>query len=141
PDGKIYFDAIGQVFNPDGQDENELSWNKTAVYDPAKRTWQDLGTPTFGFRGSTFSIMLPLKPPYTKASFLAAGGIVGVTPGTYVAIPFGQVDTVDTAHGDAFTSVQTGSLNDPRWYGSGVLLPTGQVMAFSGANVDEVVGP
>ena len=141
PDGKIYYDAIGQVFNPDGQDTSELEWNNTAVYDPKKKTWTDLGTPTLGFRGSTFSILLPLKPPYTKASFLSAGGIIGVTPGTYFAVPFGQINTIDTAHGDAFTSEMTGSLNDARWYATGVLLPTGQVMAFSGANRDEVVGP
>ncbi|MFN2545519.1 MAG: galactose oxidase-like domain-containing protein [Actinomycetota bacterium] len=141
PDGKIYYDAVGQVFNPAGQDSDELQWNDTAVYDPKARTWTNLDTPTLGFRGSTFSIMLPLEPPYTKASFLSAGGILGVTPGTYIAVPFGQVNTVDTANDDAFTSEMTGSLTNARWYSTGVLLPTGQVMAFSGANRDEVVGP
>src|SRR5206468_10919262 len=82
-----------------------------------------------------------LQAPYTKASFLSAGGIVGVTPGTYVPVPFSQINTIDTAHGDAFTSEDTGSLNNARWYSTGVLLPTGQVMAFSGANRDEVVSP
>ncbi|HMC69132.1 MAG TPA: galactose oxidase early set domain-containing protein, partial [Mycobacteriales bacterium] len=139
--GKVYYDAVGQVFNPDGQSYDEAAWNNTSVYNPVKKTWTDVGTPTLGFRGSTFSMMLPLQPPYTKASFLTAGGIVGVTPGTYVAVPFGQIDTVDTAHNDAFSSVMTGSLNDPRWYSTGVLLPTGQVMAFSGADRDEVVDP
>src|SRR5438105_5808506 len=141
PDGNVYYDAGGQVFNPDGQSYDEATWNNTSVYNPVKKTWTDVGTPTLGFRGSTFSMMLPLQPPYTKASFLTAGGIVGVTPGTYVAVPFGQIDTVDTAHHDAFSSVMTGSLNDPRWYSTGVLLPTGQVMAFSGADRDEVVDP
>jgi Domain of unknown function (DUF1929) len=141
PDGKIYYDAVGQVFNPDGQDYYEAQWNDASVYDPVKKTWTDVGTPQLGFRGSTFSIMLPLAPPYTKASFLVGGGIIGVTPGTYFAVPFSRIDTIDTAEGDAFTSTMPGNMVNARWYSSGVLLPTGQVMAFSGANRDEVVGP
>jgi hypothetical protein len=141
PDGKVFFDSVGQVFNPDGQDYHEASWNNASVYDPAKRTWTDVGMPTLGFRGSTFSIMLPLQAPYTKASFLSAGGIIGVTPGSYFAVPFSRVDTVDTAHGDSFTSTMPSNMNNSRWYSSAVMLPTGQVMAFSGANRDEVVGP
>ena len=90
PDGKVYYDAGGQVFNPFGQSVDETSWNQTAVYDPRTRTWKTLGIPGLpgtapGFRGSTFSIALPLSPPYSQASFLTAGGIIGTTPGTYLA--------------------------------------------------------
>jgi hypothetical protein len=141
PDGKIYFDAVGQVFNPSGEDTDELQWNNAAAYDAKTQTWADLGLPALGFRGSTFSIMLPLAPPYTQASFLVGGGIVGVTPGTYLPVPLSRVDTIDTAHNDRFTSTMVGDMNNERWYSSGVLLPTGQVMAFSGANRDEVVAP
>ena len=141
PDGKVFFDAVGQVFNPDGQDTDELQWNNASVYDTKKKTWTDVGMPQLGFRGSTFNLMLPLEAPYTKASFLSAGGIIGVTPGTYFAVPFSRVDTVDTAHGDAFTSTMPSDMTQARWYSTGVLLPTGQVIAFSGANRDEVVGP
>jgi galactose oxidase-like protein len=105
----------------------------------------DLGSanvsPTLGFRGSSFSIMLPLKPPYTKASFLSAGGVLGPTPGSYVPTSASEINTVDTANGDAFSSASTGPLSQPRWYSTGVLLPTGKVMAFSGANRDEVDAP
>lgn len=59
-----------------------------------------------GFRGSTFSIMLPLAADadgsYTKASFLTAGGVLGVpvaSPGSYVATSDSRITTVDTAHG------------------------------------------
>jgi hypothetical protein len=141
PDGEVYFDSVGQVFNPAGEDTDELQWNNAAVYDPKTHGWADIGMPALGFRGSTFSIMLPLAPPYTKASFLVGGGIVGVTPGTYLPVPFSRVDTIDTAHDDQFTSTMVGDMNNARWYSSGVLLPTGQVMAFSGANRDEVVDP
>jgi hypothetical protein len=155
PDGKVYYDAAGQTFNPVGQSYDEALWNQAAAYDPRARTWTSLGVPLgvstggqplntsamAGFRGSSFSMMLPLHPPYTRASFLSAGGVLGTSPGTYLATASSLVDTVDTAHGDAFSSAATAPLVNPRWFPTGVLLPTGQVIAFSGANRDEVVGP
>ncbi len=141
PDGKVYYDAGGQTFNPFGQAYDEALWNEAAAYDPAARTWTDLGTPALAFRGSAFSVMLPLRAPYAKASFLSAGGVFGTTPGSYVANPTSQIDTVDTAHGDAFSSELTGMLNNARWYSTAVVLPTGQVIAFSGADRDEVDAP
>jgi hypothetical protein len=155
PDGKVYYDAAGQDFNPFGQSYDEATWVFAAAYDPARRTWKSLGvplglsadvpagnvSPTLGFRGSSFSIMLPLKPPYNRASFLSAGGVLGTTPGSYVPTSASQISTVNTARGDAFSSRATGPLRQPRWYGTAVLLPTGRVIAFSGANRDEVDGP
>jgi hypothetical protein len=150
PDGKVYYDAGGQTFNPDGQSYDEALWNLSSVYDPATRTWSDLGVPSIGglplgFRGSAFSVMLPLRPDatgrYTKAQFLSAGGVIGVSPGTYVATSTSTLNTVDSAHGDAFTSQATGSFNNARWYSTGVVLPDGEVFAVNGASRDEVVGP
>jgi hypothetical protein len=150
PNGHVFYNAAGQVFNPAGQSYDEPLWNIAASYDPAKKTWTDLGlagegTLAPGFRGSTFSIMLPLRPGadghYTEASFLSAGGVLGTTPGSYLSVPSSTITTVDTADGDAMTTRQTPDLNESRWYSTGVALPTGQVLAFSGANRDEVVGP
>ena len=190
PDGHVYYDAAGQVFNPMGQSYDEAFWNIAASYDPVAGRWTDLGVPglglgalpglpdlpgrngmlggapilsnlpldglpnaggdltgTPGFRGSAFSVMLPLQPDaqgrYGSARFLSAGGILGVTPGTYVATNSSQINTVsiDQAGKESLASTATGPLNAPRWYGTGVLLPTGQVMAFSGANRDEVLLP
>ncbi|HEU0133153.1 MAG TPA: galactose oxidase-like domain-containing protein [Mycobacteriales bacterium] len=146
PDGKVYYDAAGQTFNPMGQSYDEALWNMAAVYDPATKAWTDLGLPQFGpalkgFRGSGFSQQLTLRAPYTKAEFLSAGGVYGVTPGTYVGTDTSTLNTVDTAAGDAFSSVATGPLRNARWYSTGVTLPTGQVLAFSGADRDEVDAP
>ena len=105
-----------------------------------------------GFRGSTFSIMMPLKPDpatglYNQAEFLVGGGVLGAvtvtSPGSYVTIPLSRIDTVDIAADGsmAYSSRLTGSMNASRWYGTSVLLPTGEVMTFSGANRDEVVLP
>jgi hypothetical protein len=190
PNGHVYYDAAGQVFNPMGQSYDEAFWNIAATFDPVEQTWTDLGVPGLGlgflpglpdlpgkngmlggaplfsnvpldglpnaggeltgnpgFRGSAFSIMLPLRPnqegAYNRAEFLSAGGILGVSPGTYLAGSSSQVNTVtiDEAGGESLSSRSTGSLNAARWYGTGVLLPTGEVMVFSGADKDEVVLP
>lgn len=252
PDGDVYYNTAGQVFNPAGQSIDEPLWNIAATYDPESQTWTDLGIPGSpaaldlegaglggltsslnlgdpessaanladliaeldpaslpegidqdelvetlnagtleellnpdsldpvrlaeiaaaiaggdlgalggqldalpddltqalgaGFRGSTSSVMLPLQPDadgnYTDAEFLTAGGILGPSPGTYAAIPFSRIDSVDVS-GDSqsLTSRTTGSLNRARWYGNGVGLPDRSVMTFSGASADEVVAP
>ena len=106
--------------------------------------------PGFGFRGSTFSTMLPLEPDaagnYTKASFLTAGGTasaVAPSPGTALGTNLSRVDTVTIGPtgSETLASESTGPLHTSRWYPSGVLLPTGEVMAFSGADIDEVDAP
>ena len=90
--------------------------------------------------------MLPLEPDllgrYSKASFLTAGGVVNPpSPGSYLSTSDARITTVDTDRGDAIQTKPTGDLSRPRWYPSGVLLPTGEVMAFSGADRDEVATP
>ena len=146
PDGKIFYDGAGQTYNPQGQSYDEALWNIDSVYDPKSQSWTNLtvpgiGTASPGFRGSAFSQMLTLSPPYTSASFLSAGGVLGVTPGTYVATSTSEINTVDTSNGDALTTTATANLNNARWYGSAVTLPDGTVLTFSGATADEVVAP
>lgn len=151
PNGNVYYDAAGQVFNPMGQAYDELTWNTAATYDPTKKVWNDLGIPglgtgdltQIGFRGSTFSVMLPLKAPYTSASFLSAGGILGTTPGTIIGVPFSRINTITLGEdgSETLTTTPTGPLNNGRWYTTGVSLPDGSVLGVNGATVDEVVGP
>jgi hypothetical protein len=152
PNGNVYYDAAGQTFNPAGQAYDEALWNMAASYDPKTKTWKDLGLPEFGnglkgFRGSAFSQMLPLKPNaqgvYDTVDVLSAGGVYGVSPGTYVGTDTSTLNTIKVgADGkEAFSSRTTGKLNNPRWYSTGVSLPTGEVIAFSGADRDEVVAP
>ena len=152
PNGKVYYDAAGQTFNPAGQAYDEATWNMAATYDPKTQTWSDLGLPVFGypeapaplgFRGSAFSQMLKLTAPYDTAQFLSAGGVYGVSPGTYVGTDTSTLNTVTMGPdgSESFTSEATSPLNNPRWYSTGVTLPTGQVLAFNGADRDEVVNP
>lgn len=170
PNGQVLYNAAGQAFNPFGQGYDQALWNFTAVYDPPGRTWADLayaGLPALspdtdpveaatlaqgaGFRGSTFSIQLPLTPDangrYTQAEFLTAGGVLGhvvaASPGSNQATALSRIDTVSIQPdgGLAYRSRATGPLTAPRWYGTAVLLPTGEVMVFSGADRDEVQLP
>ena len=152
PNGHVYYDGAGQTFNPSGQAYDEALWNMASSYDPKTQKWTDLGLPEFGnglkgFRGSAFSQMLPLVPDaqgrYDKVEVLSAGGVYGVTPGTFVGTDTSTLNTVTIgADGKpSFSSKNTEKLNIPRWYSTGVSLPTGEVIAFSGADRDEVVAP
>ena len=179
PDGQVLFNAAGQAFNPFGQSYDQASWNLVAAYDPATRTWTEIayaGLPAVGttdplqvanlaqgagFRGSTFSIMLPLQPDadgnYTKAELLTAGGVTGnlllTSPGSNQPTAQSRIDTITLGGAPVvpallggtatlgYRSRATGPLNAARWYGTGVLLPTGEVVVFSGADRDEVQVP
>ena len=180
PDGRVFYNAAGQAFNPFGQAYDEALWNVAAVYDPAGQRWQDLGIPGLdrgslvdlrrldlgnpvrdvaglglpgagssatlpGFRGSTFSIMLPLEPDaeghYARASFLTAGGVFNPpSPGSYLATSDSRITTVDT-RSEALWTRPTGDMSRPRWYSSAVLLPTGEVIALNGSDRDAVATP
>jgi hypothetical protein len=103
-----------------------------------------------GLRGSTFSVLLPLEPDasgaYAKAQFLTAGGVPGAvlipSPGAYLATTLSRIDTVSASGSTlSYSSRLTGDLSQPRWFSTAVLLPDGSVMAFSGADRDEVVLP
>lgn len=220
PNGQVYYNGVGQAFNPFGQAYDQALWNIVGAYDPEAGKWTDLGyaglplrfndyaldevtgalnitnpflartvkrtllgatgsivedpldllgpvarllgNPTdlrskvetalgAGFRGSTHSIMLPLKPneatgKYEKAEFLTAGGVMGLgvatSPGSYLPTNLSRIDTVNVDGFEMeYESRLTGKLNQPRWYGTAVLLPNSEVIVFSGANRDEVVAP
>ncbi|KPP99327.1 galactose oxidase-like domain-containing protein [Marinobacter sp. HL-58] len=103
-----------------------------------------------GMRGSTSSTMLPLKPnengEYTDVELLTAGGVPSyallTNPGGYLPTDQSRIDTVRT-NGDEieYESRLTESLNQPRWYGTNVVMPDGTVMVFSGGDRDGVAGP
>jgi hypothetical protein len=89
--------------------------------------------------------MLPLRPDkkgdYSEAEFLSAGGTVGTSPGSYVSVPTSAITTVTTGAADEVATRATANLNQSRWYSTAIPLPTGEVIAFSGADRDEVVAP
>ncbi|MBA2349919.1 MAG: DUF1929 domain-containing protein [Solirubrobacterales bacterium] len=166
PNGNVFFNASGQSFNPFGQSLGQAGWINTKVYDTKKRTWRDTAIPGLtdigpgkhdgplgpipslfpGYRGSMTSTLMPLEPDadgnYKKASFLTAGGVLALSPGSYLPVADSRITDVDTSGArETQKTRKTGPLAETRWFGSQVLLPTGDVMQFSGADKDEVVGP
>ncbi len=138
PDGKVFYGGTGQMWSPAGQAADEALWNVHRVYDPATNSWADAGVGAFGARSGAFSVMLPLSPPYDKARILIGGGTLGTSPGSYVANKLSEIVTVQNG---VSSSVRVADLNNARWYSSGVLLPDGGVLAFSGGDRDEVIDP
>lgn len=142
PNGKVLYDATGQMWGPFGQAYDEALWNMQKEYDPATNKWEDKGLAEFGARSGSFSAMLPLKPDasgnYNEANILIAGGTIGTSPGTYIA---NSISEIVTSNGDNLSRKRVADLNNRRWYSSGVVLPSGEVLAFNGADKDEVIDP
>jgi hypothetical protein len=147
PDGEILYTGIGQMWGPAGESVDELKWNWESIYNPATKTWTQQALAQFGSRSGAFSAPLPIAPDangnYNTAKYLIGGGVLGTDPGTELATNFSEIVTASANGSGAWTSTneRTGDMVNHRWYSSAVTLPNGQVLAFSGANVDEVVVP
>ncbi len=99
-----------------------------------------------GYRGSTFSVMLPIRPDesgeYSKVELLSAGGTLAPTPGSYFPVSFSRLTELDVDGNQTTMSTrQTSPLNRARWYGHGTVLPTGEVLVTSGGDRDHVLAP
>lgn len=143
PNGKVFYDGTGQMWGPAGEAVDEVLWNIQKWYDPTAQTWQDISLAPLGARSGSFSVMLPLRPDpitgnYTKAEIIVAGGVLGTSPGAYLANNITEKISID---GNNLTRSTVANLNNRRWYSSGVVLPTGQVIAINGADKDEVIMP
>lgn len=160
---EVGLDALSTTLNPTNLNPDQVQrllgdLVGDTMDDPTAAIGQLLGVPVddraleraigSGMRGSTFSIQLPLRPDsnggYHKSEFLTAGGVptyvAAGSPGGYLPVSSSRIDTVVTNGDDmAYESRLTGSLNQPRWYGSGVMMPDNSVMVFSGGTRDGVV--
>ena len=181
PDGKVFYNAAGQAFNPFGQSYDEALWNVAAVYDPATRSWTDLGIP--GLEGQSLDDLPDLDfgdavgdlanarhprrrlepddPRLPRLDVLddAAAAARRRRPLHQGVVPHrgrraqpaqpGQLlhderqPDHDDRHGRRRRDVDQADRRPlrPRWYPSGILLPTGEVMAFSGSDRDQVAMP
>ena len=143
PNGKVFYGGVGQTFGPMGQAADEALWAIQQLWNPGTSEWEQLGPAQFGTRGGAFSVLLPLKPDaetgaYDRGTLLVGGGTLLPTPGSFAALPITEEVTVA---GDEVTSERVGDLNTARWFSSAVVLPTGDVAVFNGADKDEVVAP
>jgi hypothetical protein len=131
PNGKVLYAGAGEMWAPFGEAADEALWGLQQLYDPARKTWEVAGVAPFGMaRDIPYSMMLPLKPPYDKGTVLTFGGALGPSPGSYVAVPFSTLTTVDSQ--GHVTNEMTGNLNEARWSPAGIPLPDGTVLAMTG---------
>ncbi|MEX2554125.1 MAG: galactose oxidase-like domain-containing protein [Actinomycetota bacterium] len=138
PNGKILYTGAGQMWTPAGWAIDEALWGFQRSWDPQTSRWTMHGLAPFGARNGAAQVMLPLEPPYDRGTVMDVGGTLFLpTPGSYVGTPITTLTTLDG--GGNITNARTGNLNHGRWYSSAVTLPTGEVLAVSGADRDAVV--
>ena len=150
PDGKVFYGGAGQSWNPFGETADQATWGFRRVYDATTRRWQLLDHARYGVRSGAASVMLRLEPPYNKAEILVAGGTLGSTPGTWAATtlseivrwtPEGIQDVGGTKTPIAGLAGDRSQLRNRRWFGTPVLLPTGEVFLVNGGDADDVIDP
>ncbi|GAA3690766.1 hypothetical protein GCM10022267_91400 [Lentzea roselyniae] len=149
PNGKVFYPAAGNGWGGAGQTPDEALWTEQRLYDPQTDSWQVAGTGQYGFREPT-SALLRLEPPYQQAKVLLAGGTVMPMPTPPTANTLSEVVTVtgDTVSNDGQRKGpldgklgDQSQLRNPRWASSPTVLPTGEVILFSGADTEESLLP
>ncbi len=140
PDGRFLYAAVGQMSGPSGQSPDGATTALYQFYDPKKKTWSVAGPAPLGARNGAFVVPLTLEPPYDQMTLLTFGGVLGPPPGSWLpANPVTTLTAID-ANGTV-NSRTTGNLHHARWFGSGVLLPDGQVLAVGGDDKDDAAAP
>jgi hypothetical protein len=146
PDGTVYYGGVGQMWGPAGESADQALYNLHTDYSPKTNSWSTYGLGTFGARSGAFSVLQPLKAPYTSATVLVGGGTLGAPPGSYLANNFSETAsfsfTGDLSGQAAPPSFAQGpTLQSRRWYSSAVILPNDTIGVFNGGDKDEVVSP
>jgi len=140
PNGRFLYAAAGQMWGPFGQSPDEATTALYQFYDPKKKTWSVSAPAPLGARSGAFVVPLTLEPPYEQMTLLTFGGVLGPAPGSWApANPLATLTSVD-ANGNV-SSRTTGNLDHARWFGSGVLLPDGKVLAVGGDDKDDAFAP
>lgn len=134
PDGRVFYGATGQGWNPFGEAVDEATWTLQQFFDPTTKRWELGGIAPQGVRGAAGDVMLPLKPPYDRMTIITFGGTLGPAPGSYLGTKLTTLTTVDRE--GRITTRLSGDLNLGRWFPSGVLLPDGHVFTANGADRD-----
>lgn len=140
PDSRLVYVAAGMLYAPGGGDHEARGWNDYKIFDPRTGSWTAAGESMVGVRSNALTVMLRLEPPYDQAHFLIAGGTVGPWPSGYVATSRSEILTWQR-DSEEVAAETTSPLNEARWHSSSVVLPSGEVVALSGADRDEVVAP
>lgn len=150
PDGKVFYGGAGQSWNPFGETADQATWALRRLYDPVAKRWSTLGHARYGVRSGAASLMLRLEPPYDRADILMAGGTLGSSPGSWAATtltervrwtPAGITDLGPPKTPAAGLAGDSTQLRNRRWFGTPVMLPTGEVLLVNGGDADDVIDP
>jgi hypothetical protein len=139
PNGKVLYNAGGQMWGPFGQSPDEAFYGFQQFYDPETQQWEKANRPSLGTRAGAAQVPLMMDPPYDQMTILTFGGTMGPSPGSGAAVNIATLSTVDK-NGNIANS-DTGDLERARTFASGVLLPDGSVLAIGGADTDDVLAP
>jgi hypothetical protein len=147
PNGSLVYSASGQMWGPAGEAMDQTEWGKIKALDTANVAggWAQVGESEFlgQPQSGAFSSLLALQPPYDKAEILVSGGTLGSSPSTYIATNLSQ--KISATKGEdgswSYAVERAPDLANNRWFSTGVTLPNGAVVAFNGADVDEVIMP
>jgi hypothetical protein len=140
PDGKVLYPAAGQSWAPFGAAADEALYGMLQLYDPASSTWEVRGPHLLGNRDGAASVLLPLDPPYDRATVLTFGGALGPPPGGDAGVPLSTLLRVD-ADGRFSEKLTRFNMLESRWNPSAVGLPDGTVLAVGGATTSDTTVP
>lgn len=151
PDGRVFYGGAAQSWTPLGSTADQATWGAQRIYDPATKNWTIPGHSLYGVRNGATSTLLRLEAPYKEAEILIAGGTAGVAPSTYLGTTLSEVVRW-TSEGRVVNESPpkapfAGLAGDPsqlrnrRWYGSSVVLPTGEVVMVNGGDKDDLIDP
>lgn len=132
-DGRVLYPGTGMMWNPGGESYDEALWAAHHLFDPESSSWSVAGVGAYGARSDALSVPLRLEAPYDETRVLIAAGNLGVSPG---AVAGTDLSELVTYRDGATSSVPTGRMDNARWFSPGVLLPSGDVVAVSGSDVN-----
>jgi hypothetical protein len=139
PNGKVFYAGVGSSGPPFGHfGVDAATWGIQRFFDPQTKEWEVAGPAPLGGRSGAAQVLLPLAPPYDRATVLVFGGTLG-HPGLGPALPLASLTTVHRS--GAVTNERATSLHFARWFASGVLLPDGSLLAVGGSDRDATSSP
>lgn len=151
PGGTVFYGGNGSAWNPAGESADMASWALHSRYDPDTDRWETLGPARYGSRNYALSVLLRFeRGAYDEARVLTAGGTLGpastgqaTTLSDITTIGRNGVITNDVEMKGWFDGLigDESQLRNPRWHSTPVLLPSGEVLAFSGGERDELALP
>lgn len=131
--GDLFYETSGTLWGPFGERPDEALWSLEQRFDLEEGTWESLGPSVFGARQHAATVMLPLDPADGyKARVMTFGGSIYRSVAATSATEITDLSTVPPTHQVA------DPLDHPRWFGNGVLLPDGDVLAVGGGMYDNV---